>query len=83
MAKYVFDKPYRHGMADLVLDFLSKVYKCHAFLHNDRHQNPLGTIGETFTSNIHLLGTNDRYNLLLSDQQTNETPSEFEPDLEI
>ena len=84
MEKYVFDKAYRNGMADLVLEILSKVYKCRAFLRNDRHQeNPLGTIDETFTSSIHLLGTNDRYNLLLSDQQMNEAPSEFEPDQEI
>ena len=54
------------------------------FLHNDRHQeNPVGTIDETFTSSIHLLGTNDRYNLLLYDQQMNETPSEFQPDQEM
>ena len=84
MEKYVFDKAYRDCIAYLVLEFLSKVYKCRAFLRNDRHQeNPLGTIDETFTSSIHLLGTNDRYNLLLYDQQMNETPSEFQPDQEM
>ena len=67
LGKYAFDKGYAHDTADLVIESLSKIYKCRVFLHLEKPQkNPNGIVGERFDANpIHLLKTKEHYDLLV------------------
>ena len=60
LSKYIFDKSYEFGKADLVFDALSRIYKCLVFIQ----ASPTDHVGETFTITIHLLHQKDHYDLL-------------------
>ena len=66
LSKYTFDKSYGHDTADLVIEALSNIFKCNVLIHDKEIQeNPQSTVGECFLNTMHLLKSNDHYDLLV------------------
>ena len=77
LTKYTFDKAYDHDTADLVMEALSKIFKCKVLIQDGNPQKNLTCIiGHTFSSAIYLIKSREDYNLLIqaTDQHSTVKP---------
>ena len=75
LANYTFSENYSNDTADLIIEALAKVYEAQVFIHVDKmQQHSENNVGVDFPNIIHLIKTEQHYDLLKQTIDVDDLP---------